>query len=158
MLAVVLFIVVTTIRNHQLINETVSWNKHLGVPMSCKIGWFGVTHTKKKKSRIWCERSQILNEKGPIYLLSKAMMFASVSAAFWLQGLMFVEGLRTRWSKEREGPYSGTEPYDARVSRTVSLRRVWYHHLSGPTSGPRRCIPTHLVHAHRSLQEVGRLS
>jgi len=34
------------------------------------------------------------------------------------------KGLRTRWSKEREGPASGTEPYDARVSRTVPLRRV----------------------------------
>lgn len=33
-------------------------------------------------------------------------------------------GSRTRWSKERGGPYSGTEPYDARVSRTVPLRRV----------------------------------
>ena len=33
-------------------------------------------------------------------------------------------GSRTRWSKERGGPDSGTEPYDARVSRTVPLRRV----------------------------------
>ena len=33
-------------------------------------------------------------------------------------------GLRTRWSKERGGPDSGAEPYDARVSRTVPLRRV----------------------------------
>ena len=33
-------------------------------------------------------------------------------------------GSRTRWSKEGGGPYSGTEPYDARVSRTVPLRRV----------------------------------
>jgi len=33
-------------------------------------------------------------------------------------------GSRTRWSKERGGPSSGTEPYDARVSRTVPLRRV----------------------------------
>ena len=33
-------------------------------------------------------------------------------------------GSRTPWSKERGGPYSGTEPYDARVSRTVPLRRV----------------------------------
>ncbi|CAI9775834.1 unnamed protein product [Fraxinus pennsylvanica] len=30
-------------------------------------------------------------------------------------------GLRTRWSKEREGPDSGTEPYDARVY-TLELR------------------------------------
>jgi len=56
------------------------------------------------------------------------------------------------------GPDSRTEPYEARVSRTVPLRRVWYHHLSGPTSGPRSCIPTHPVYAHRSFQEVGRLS
>jgi hypothetical protein len=33
-------------------------------------------------------------------------------------------GSRTPWSKERGGPDSGTEPYDARVSRTVPLRRV----------------------------------
>jgi len=33
-------------------------------------------------------------------------------------------GSRTRWSKERGCPDSGTEPYDARVSRTVPLRRV----------------------------------
>jgi hypothetical protein len=26
--------------------------------------------------------------------------------------------------KGKGGPYSGTEPYDARVSRTVPLRRV----------------------------------
>lgn len=31
-------------------------------------------------------------------------------------------GLRT--VGQRKGPDSGTEPYDARVSRTVSLRRV----------------------------------
>ena len=32
--------------------------------------------------------------------------------------------LEDPWSKKREGPDSGTEPYDARVSRTVPLRRV----------------------------------
>nr|GEY66959.1 maturase, mitochondrial [Tanacetum cinerariifolium] len=61
-------------------------------------------------------------------------------------------GLRTVGQSKR-GPDSWMEPYDARVSHTVPLRRVRYHHLSGPTSGPRSCIPTHLVHAHRSLQE-----
>ena len=38
-----------------------------------------------------------------------------------------------------------------RVSHTVPLRRVWYHHLLGPTSSPQSYIPTHPVHAHRSL-------
>jgi hypothetical protein len=36
----------------------------------------------------------------------------------------FFSGSRTPWSKERGGPDSGTEPYEARVSRTVPLRRL----------------------------------
>lgn len=63
------------------------------------------------RSRIWCEIRRYISKAKKAYRGKRHVWGRQV-------------GLRTRWSKEREGPYSGTEPYDARVSRTVSLRRV----------------------------------
>lgn len=68
---------------------------------------------------------------GNLYFsFTNSSFFMLLTLSFFLLLVHFVTkkggqvGSRTRWSKERGGPDSGTEPYDARVSRTVPLRRV----------------------------------
>lgn len=73
---------------------------------------------------------------------SNWLLLLALGLGSWKQNYNYLESINelmkggTSWFenplvKRKIGSPSGMEPYDARLSRTVPLRRVWYHPLSG---------------------------